>query len=195
MSGRGACIAAVSLLAGVAAGCGGDDHGAVAPTRAAPHRPTPYQASVAFAGCMRKHGIPHPNPDRLGNFHLTPAQERRMRQAASPHEHELAERACFHHLKGTVSTKPLSPHAIALAEKALLSLSRCMRDRGYDYFSDPVVRNLSRGRASFGFRKTDPAIMKAQRTKAFLQARTACEKRLNKKLDRIIAADRGEIPN
>jgi hypothetical protein len=139
---------------------------------------------------MRSHGVPHPDPDSAGNFGLTPRQEQRMR-TATRRQRELADRACFHFLRPVVSTKPLSAHAKAQARGALRAFSRCMKSRGYDFFeSPPVVRNLSRGRAFFGFRDADPRAKRVQGSPAFLRARTACEQRLNASLDPIIAADR-----
>jgi hypothetical protein len=150
----------------------------------------PYKASLAFARCMRQHGVPHPNPDSAGNFHLTPRQEQLMKRA-TPQQHELAERKCFHFLKPVVSTRPLSAHAKALARVALRGLAACMRSRGYDFYeSPPVVGNLSRGRAFFGFERADPRLKKVEGIPRFLRARTACEQKLNAKLDAIIAADR-----
>src|SRR3954447_14650252 len=59
----------------------------------------PYGASLAYARCMRSHGVPHPNPALKGDFHLTLAQERRMKTV--PHERrQAAAEACFHTLKG-----------------------------------------------------------------------------------------------
>ena len=184
-----ASVLVAALVAGAAA-CGGSS-----PERAAVRAPRivdPYEASLAFARCMRQHGVPHPDPDSAGNFHLTPHQEELMRRA-TPRQHELAERACFHFLRPVVSTKPLSAHAKALAKKALRSFAGCMKSRGYDFYeSPPVVRNLSRGRAMFGFERADPRATKVQKTARFLRERTACEQRLNAKLDAIIAADRHE---
>lgn len=137
---------------------------------------------------MRSHGVPHPDPDAAGNFHLTPAQEQRMKRA-TPKQHERADKACFHFLRPVVSTKPLSKHAIALAKRALRANATCMARHGYDFFhSPPVVRNLSRGRAFFGYERAE----KTPNDKGFLAARTACERILNAKLDGIIAADRHE---
>lgn len=137
---------------------------------------------------MRSHGVPHPNPDSAGNFHLTPAQEQRMKRA-TPKQRRAADKACFHFLRPVVSTKPLSKHAIVLAKRALVANARCMAKRGYDVFeSPPVVRNLSGGRAFFGYERSEPA----PKDKRFLAARTACERVLNAKLDAIIAADRHE---
>src|SRR3954465_381514 len=85
-----------------------------ATTTASRPRPTaasadPYTASLAYARCMRSHGVPHPNPDRKGDFHLTLAQERRMKTV--PHERrQAAAKACFHTLKG-LDMRPLSREA------------------------------------------------------------------------------------
>src|SRR5919198_2802188 len=174
-----ASVLVAALLAGAVA-CGGSSSKRTAART--PRMVDPYKASLAFARCMRQHGVPHPDPDSAGNFHLTPHQEELMRRA-TPRQHELAERACFHFLRPVVSTKPLSAHAKALARKALRSFAGCMKSRGYDFYASPVVRNLSRGRAFFGFEETDPRIMKVQRTTRFLRERTACEQKLNAKLD------------
>jgi hypothetical protein len=151
----------------------------------------PYKASLAFSDCMRRQGLPYPRPDRAGNFHLTPRQEQRLLRFSRA-KREAAEKACFHHLRPVVSTKPLSSRAKALAKQALRKFAGCMRAEGFDLYSDPVVKNMSRGRAFFGFKRTDPAIRKVQRTKRFLRARTSCERKLSARLDKIIADDRGE---
>jgi hypothetical protein len=181
-------LASLAVLA-VVAGCG-----AAVPRQTAsrPQLVDPHAAALAFARCMRAHGVPHPDPDSSGKFRLTPAQEQRMKRA-SPKQHQRAERACFHYLKPVVSTKPLSQHARARARHALTAFSGCMAARGYDYFrSAPVVRNLSRGRAFFGFERADPRAAKVQKDPRFLAARSVCERMLNAKLDAIIATDRHE---
>lgn len=142
---------------------------------------------------MRAHGVPHPDPDRKGDFQLTPHQEELMRRAG-PAKREAAEQACFHYLKPVVSTKPLSAHAKARARQALREHARCMAGHGYDFFSAPVVTNLSRGRAFFGFERTAPGFGEAHTTPRYLRAQRACERVLNRKLSRIIAADRPQPP-
>src|SRR5512141_2645222 len=97
----------VAPLLAVAAGCGGS-HAPKEPsstaaaggslTTAVPHL-DPVKAGLAYARCMRAHGVPHPDPDANGDFHLTPAQDRAM-HAATPKQHEAADAACFHLLKG-----------------------------------------------------------------------------------------------
>jgi hypothetical protein len=137
---------------------------------------------------MRAHGVPHPDPDANGDFHLTPAQESRMR-VASPRQRRAADAQCFHLLKGTVSTQPLSKGAIEAALVPLGEVRSCMRGHGY-VLGKPLVRNLSRGRAMFGFRSAPPAgsAPEVQRAQHECEAKV----KLAAKLDAIIKADRGE---
>ena len=115
-----------------------------------------------------------------------------MRASATPSEHEAAEKACFHLLKGVVSTAPLSAGAIRAALVPLRELKRCLHTFGYDV-GKPTVRNLSRGRAMFGFdRATRPATSAGRERLA--SAQHTCEKKvkLAQRIDAIVKADRGE---
>jgi hypothetical protein len=151
----------------------------------------PYKASLAFSDCMRRQGLPYPRPDRAGEFHLTPRQEQRLLRFSRA-KREAAEKACFHHLRPVVSTKPLSSRAKSLAKQALRKFAGCMRAEGFDFYSDPIVKNMSRGRAFFGFETTSPALRRVQRTQEFQRARISCERKLSARLDRIVANDRGD---
>jgi hypothetical protein len=163
----------------------------------APPSTDPYTASLAYAGCLRRRGVPHPDPDRRGDFRLTPADERRLRRVGAK-KRAAAERACFHHLKG-LNLRPLSRQAIARAEKVVADLGRCLRRRGHRVGA-PDVRNLGRGRASFGFKplpyQRDRAYWQsaAGRRKARELARDglACEKQVSmaQRLTKIVNEDR-----
>jgi hypothetical protein len=145
---------------------------------------------------MRRHGVPHPDPDSHGDFSLTPADEKRMR-AVDPKRRKAAEDACFHHLEG-LNLQPLSPHAIALATRVVADLGRCLKSHGHEVGA-PQVLNLGRGRASFGFKELptrgrdywqSPA---GRREAPRLQRdQLTCEKRvrLAARLNKIIADDR-----
>ena len=139
--GAAVCCAAVTQAAAAAA----------QPARAVianpPASTDPYTASLRYAKCLRRHGVPHPDPDRTGEFDLTPAQEQRLRRVARK-TRIAAENACFRHLKG-LNLRPLSPKAIARAKTVLADLRECLQARGFDA-GLPVVENLSRGRARFG---------------------------------------------
>jgi hypothetical protein len=174
-------------LAAAAAGCGG---AAATVHKAAPPSAStdPYTASLRYAVCMRSHGVPHPNPDKRGDFRLTPADERRMR-AVPRSMRTAAEKACFHHLKG-LNMSPLSRRAKQRALAVLRELSRCMEGYGYA-MGPPVVKNLSRGRAFFGFKGAHQPPLTAR----LRHAQHTCERRVDLagKLDRIIAEDRSGL--
>lgn len=182
------CVAALALAV---VGCGGSAR------RSAPQPPKlvskAYLANLRFARCMRAHGVAHPNPDANGDFHLTPAQERRMRASAGRKQRQAADTYCFRYLKGVVSTKPLSKAARQAALRPLRELKRCMRGFGYE-LGTPMVRNMSRGRAMFGFDRAPRPAPGAAARKRLQTAQHACEQKvqLAKKIDAIVKADRGE---
>ena len=150
----------------------------------------PYEAGLAYAACMHAHGVPHPDPDRKGNFSLTPADEARLR-AVGRAKVKAGDAACFHFIKPFVSTKPLSPHAQAQARAVLAQVRACVADAGFR-LGPPTVKNLSRGRAFFGFandaRSSAPSA-------AMTKAEHACERTvgLAKKIDAIVAVDRAPV--
>ena len=161
---------------------------AAAIAAAAPPSHDPYTASLAYARCMRAHGVPHPNPDRSGDFHLTAAQERRMKTVPRA-EREAADKACYFTLKG-LDNRPLTLEAHRRALPVLRELATCMKKRGHT-MGPPIVKNLNRGRAMFGFK----GVQKGASAPSYLQDEHACEKRvrLAQKLDAIIARDRSHL--
>jgi len=134
---------------------------------------------------MRAQGVPHPDPDKRGNFRLTPAEEWRMR-SVSRSKRQAADKACFHFLSG-LNNSPLSSKAKARAIKVLQELSRCVAKHGYK-LGKPVVTNMSRGRAFFGFKSAGPGAPSKRRA----QVQRLCEKQVDLagKIDKIIADDR-----
>lgn len=165
-------------------------------TTTPPPSTDPYVASLRYARCMRQHGVPHPDPDKHGDFSLTPADEKRM-SAIDPRKRKAADDACFHHLAG-LNLAPLSPHAIALATRVVADLGRCLRSYGHEV-GPPQVRNVGRGRASFGFRQLPTRDRDYWQSPAGkLEARRLqrdqpiCEKRVKMaaRLNKIIADDR-----
>src|SRR5919108_2837226 len=180
---------AATLLAAAAAGCSSSEHRAKPQTT----RPStnPYVASLAYAKCLRRRGVPHPLPDKHGDFNLTPAQERKLRQVPKT-QRDAGMKACFHNLAG-LNNDPLSKRAHRRAAKVLVQLKKCLRGFGYEV-GKPVVRNLSFGRAMFGF--TNPGgrdTVRGSRARARrAHAQQVCEERVDRarKLTRIINEDR-----
>src|SRR5919198_4401582 len=173
-------VVALVTATAILAGCSSGAHVRKAErssAEAARPSPDPYIASLRYANCMRAHGVPHPLPDKRGDFHLTKADERRMRRVPRS-VRKAADDACFHHLKG-LNLSPLSKQAIARANKVVASLGRCIRRAGYRV-GPPQVRNLGRGRASFGFAPLpgNPGYSRAY-LERFTRASHACEKRMH----------------
>ena len=144
-----------------------------------------HQLGMALLASVWAVGLPR-TPD---DIHLTRAQEARMR-AVGRARVQAADRTCFDaHLKGVVSTKPLSAYAIGRAISVLKELSACMKSFGYTE-GRPVVRNMSEGRAFFGF---DAPAHGGPPGWPQARAQRTCEQRVQMahKLDAIVKADRG----
>jgi len=177
----------------VLAGCGGSATHSTSTQRPAAAPSEAYAASLAYANCLRAHGLEHPDPDANGDFTLTPGQEERLKESAPLQQRRKADEDCFHLLEGTVSTKPLSNAAKRAALRPLRDLKQCLAGLGYEV-GNPVVQNLKRGRAMFGFDSAgSPPVTKAARAKQH-DAQITCEKqvKLAQRLDEIIKLDRGE---
>ena len=184
-------LLAAAVAAAVAAGC--TSHAKAPSARAHPparqSRPTadPYRASLAYARCLRSHGVPHPNPNRKGDFSLTAADERRLRSVPR-RKREAAMRACFHTIKG-LDHRPLSRQGQRRALVVLRELRRCIKRHGYSVGA-PIVKNMTLGRMMFGFEPTGgPRPASRQR---FERDEHACERQvqLAKRISRIIDQDR-----
>jgi hypothetical protein len=126
MSGRGRVLATLAVgVALLAAGCGGGG--------GSPHasRPLVHQELVAFAQCMRSHGVPDwPDPLPQGGFPRTGDGQNSGPQAAA------AMSTCKHLLP------PVQPMSAAQQAQVLaqdLKWARCMRGHGFPGISDPSV--------------------------------------------------------
>jgi hypothetical protein len=124
---RAAAMAAVLIGAALlAAGCGG---GGGSPSAS---RSSVHQELVAFAHCMRSHGVPDwPDPLPQGGFPRTGGGANSGPQADS------AMSTCQHLLP------PVQPESAAQQARELaqdLKWARCMRAHGFPGFSDPAVR-------------------------------------------------------
>jgi len=147
---------------------------ALCATAAGAPSPDPYTASVAYAKCLRAHGVPHPLPDAKGNFSLTPAEEQRLRRVPRK-TRKAAENACFHHLTA-LNLKPLSPQALARATVIVAELGRCIRGHGFTV-GEPEVKNLSRGRAFFGFKAAPRPAYSSAKRQLLVRVQHECESR------------------
>jgi len=135
-----ASIVAVGAFALLASGCGGSDSPGVAnvasTTTAA--TTTPQTGPVAFARCMRSHGVPRfPDPNPNGEFDGI-----KVKQAGgSVSQVRAAQSECDYLLPNGIV--PLGPrYTITRADQVdYLKGAACMRRHGFPNFPDPTFQN------------------------------------------------------
>jgi hypothetical protein len=130
----GLAVVACSLLA---AGCGGSLPGvANVATSTINSTATAQNEALAFARCMRSHGIPG-WPDPLSNGGFDKSQLRQLGVSVS-RVHALEEGPCNHLLNGA----PSQSYTITLADRAdYLHAAACMRSHGVSGFPDPTFKS------------------------------------------------------
>lgn len=130
--------AAAAALAVVAAGCGGGSSsglGSASPSITTTTS-TAQNGALAFARCMRSHGIPGwPDPTSDGGFDKSKLRQLRI---TVPQVRSLEEGPCNHLLNGG----PSSGYTITPADRIdYLKGAACMRRHGFPSFPDPTFGN------------------------------------------------------
>jgi hypothetical protein len=119
-------LLSASVAAGALAACGGSSS---TTTPTASSQATSQQRAVAaltqFAGCMRSHGIPVPDPNAQGQ--ISGSQQLQQQYQASP-QAQVALHACRQYLQNAVTQ--LTPANTAQYRHAQLLFARCMREHG-----------------------------------------------------------------
>jgi len=119
----GAFTAAVLAL--VAAACGGSPAGGVA-------KPS---GAVAFASCMRSHGVPNwPDPNSSGVFDKSRLTSQQLGAGSS--RVQAAQTAC-RRLLPNGGSRP-NPAQLQQVKAQALQFSRCVRSHGVPSFPDPA---------------------------------------------------------
>jgi hypothetical protein len=129
-TGDGILTAALAGIVLLATACGGSASGSPAAAGS-----TRHQKAVAYARCMRSHGVPSfPDPTSQGNFIVNGIDE------FAP-QTQRARSAC----------QQLNPNGQATAAQQQqivareLKFSKCMRSHGVPSYPDPSVQNGSVG--------------------------------------------------
>ena len=91
----------------------------------------PEKALLAFARCMREHGVDMPDPEPVG--------EGMVRFEARPGEGKMPDESAFRkaddacrHLMGGAAPRELSPDDRQAMQDAMVAFARCMREHGID---------------------------------------------------------------
>ena len=143
-----AFVAACAL--GLAA-CGGDPAAQAGDSSGVDRSdPKTKQAELAFARCMREHGIDFPDPGSDDG----PTLLRSKPGSAERDELEAAEKACERYRKD-IKPPELSEEQQQKFKEAALAHARCMRDHGID-FPDPTFSEDGRATIKIGRGAVDP---------------------------------------
>jgi putative hemolysin len=107
-------------------------------------------AQLAYARCMREHGVDMPDPQAGGERGLTLVAPK----GASPEELRRAEQACRKHLED-IEPPELTEEQKREFEEAALAHARCMREHGVD-MPDPTFGENGAARIRVGKGGPDP---------------------------------------
>ncbi len=165
---RGAGVAALIALSLPLAACGSSssDPSAKAAGGGTTANPADYTKALAFASCMRSHGVPSfPDPKANGGGAMmidkSPGSTKVNGVSVNGPAFQTAMQACRSHLPDGGHPKPPS----AAQKQKILAFSQCMRSHGITNFPDPV---FSGGGVRLGFapgsgiNPSSPAFQKAQ---------------------------------
>jgi hypothetical protein len=121
---------------------------------------TTYQKSVAYAACVRQHGVPNfPDPLPNGGFEISSDVTGGGNGQVSP-QYAAAVNACSALLP---SGSPSAQQQQKVLSQ-LLKVSACMRTHGFKTFPDPTVSNEGVYLHIVGFDRSSPQFQSAWQT-------------------------------
>jgi hypothetical protein len=123
-------LAALAATASLAA-CGSDNNPTSSDTKEKNR-----QALLAYARCMRQHGVDMADPKFNSDGGVTMSQGGPGSTPVSKSELDAAQEACEKYQK-QIKAPDLSPEEQAEFRKAALKNAQCMRDHGISNFPDP----------------------------------------------------------
>jgi hypothetical protein len=166
-----AALAAVLALTLAVAACGGGGKSDGVASLSGSNKPTATtsassskdfkQAALAFARCMRQHGIDMPDPQFTGNGRIT--QELKSGpggKGPDDPKFKAAQQACQKYMPNGGTIKKPSPQE----QQQMLAFARCMRQHGIDV-PDPGPNGgitINGGNGSKGPNPDDPKFKAAQ---------------------------------
>jgi hypothetical protein len=119
-----------------------------------------YQKAVAYAACMRQHGVPNfPDPLPNGGFEISSDVTGGSNGQVSP-QYAAAVNACASLLPSGSPSAQQQQKTIS----ELLKVSACMRTHGFKTFPDPTVSNEGTYLHIVGFDRNSPQFQSAWAT-------------------------------
>jgi hypothetical protein len=144
----GAVATALAGTALLAAACGGS------PAQTNSFAPgATYAQTLAFAKCMRAHGVPDfPNPDRQGNFNNNNPEVQALEERSAPVDGQVSPE--INVLFQCRSVLPNANTGLTMTQiqqiteqnlRNAVQAANCMRAHGITNFPDPVASNVNNG--------------------------------------------------
>jgi hypothetical protein len=131
-----AAVAAFTLLATGCGGAGGSPVVASVASSTSRASTTAQSGLVAFASCMRSHGVPtFPDPDSSGGV---PKPQVVAAAEKNQNKFNAAQTACNHLLPSSGLGPPQSAQQTRTKLADMLSFANCMRSHGVSRFPDPT---------------------------------------------------------
>ncbi len=171
----GAVLVSVGLLAagcgGGVAGAGGGD-GSAAATETGGDTTRPEESMLAFAQCMREHGVDMPDPQ----FKEGGAGFMAVEIDPEDEDFQAAEQACKHLMAGAVAeARDIDPERMKEMEQRMLAFAQCMREHGVD-FPDPQLGRWAGG--GFVIGRPEEELPFDPKDREFQEAEQACQHEL-----------------
>jgi hypothetical protein len=173
---RARLLTAAALLSGLlVAGCGGSSPSPTGSASTSASAASAVESGVAFARCIRSHGVPNFPDPKLSGQHVRMGSAATLQSPAF----QSAAHSCQRLLpKGPPGSGPPSPQAQA----QMLEVSACMRKHGISGFPDPSTSPPSNSAGnsgiigSGGYYLAIPSSIDT-RSPAFERAAAACKLR------------------
>jgi hypothetical protein len=176
----GAVIAAGLIAAALTAGCGSSSRsagvrlvgsatmtlGSASPATTSTRTPAPTAPSpLAFARCMRAHGVPdYPDPSRQGQIPRPYATEPAPSGGFTANPNAPAYRTASNDCKSLADATPVSQTMQHQVEDAQLKFAVCMRGHGVPNYPDPsATGEIGDNGAISGVDPNSPAVQSAER--------------------------------
>lgn len=120
---------------------------------------------VAYAACMRSHGVPDFPDAKHGGFNVSTSPRSTVANGVALKETQsqitTANQTCNHYLGTPANAGPASPQR----QQAALAFAQCMRSHGFPHFPDPqVTANSFRIRVPPGINANSPPFQAALQT-------------------------------
>jgi hypothetical protein len=149
-----AAVIATAGLALLMAACGGSPRATKSGSSANARASTSPPSAIAFARCMRSHGVQHwPDPERNGQFDKSKLTLQQLGVLQS--QLQVAQRACQRLFPNSSQSPQANDQQVM---DALFTFARCVRAHGVSNWPDPLAESDPGQPGTPGFPRDMPGV-------------------------------------